>query len=543
MISLDRRIYWLVLFLLPSIFLAVLIIYPFISLIGRFPGNLEVLLMLGNSISSQLASKAMYNSLLQGGLGAGFSFAAGVPLGISLGRYSYRYRRALRSMIILPFFLPSVVVVVAFESFFHMFYAIGIGQAVLAPFASGLGGITLINVFFNAPLVAFLVSIALERADRSLEESAKTLGAGTLRLFSSVWGRNGLLAGVTGALLAFLYSFAGFTAPLMIGGQGNYTFEVLIYTMVGLGNPSLAVALSVLQSVILIFPVLLYSLVWSRESRVTAGALSATGEGTGIPYRASMAYIVIFIMAEFTVIAALVVSSVDYRWNWQISLNSYYQLFSNTVSSRLNYPAFQPLINMLFYGASATVIVTAIGMLWITGKRRLRIKPDSPVDIFQFIPLVVPSVVMAFSVLLVAGNALPPSYTWILIILVQAAVGIPIVLRVISSGFMNIPDTMWEAASTLKGNAFFEVELPMAGTTLATALMFGFAISIGEFTATNFLSTYSSSIFVPLGVEIYQLQGLRLFSVSYAAASVLLIFSVIFFYLIQVAGDRFIALR
>lgn len=543
MTSMDRRIYWLLLFLFPSIFLAVLIIYPFISLIDRFPGNLNTLLMLGNSISAQLASKAMYNSLLQGVLGAGFSFAAGVPLGISLGRYSYRHKRALKSMVILPFFLPSVVVVVAFESFFRMLYALGIGHALLAPFASGLGGITLINVFFNAPLVAFLVSIALERADRSLEESAKTLGAGTLRLFSSVWGRNGLLAGATGALLAFLYSFAGFTAPLMIGGQGNYTFEVLIYTMVGLGNPSLAVALSVLQSLILIFPVLLYSFVWSKENRVTSGTPSATGKGRGIPYLASKIYIIIFITVEFAIIAALVVSSVDYRWNWQVSLNAYSQLFSNSVSSRLNYPAFQPLINMLFYGASATVIVAAIGMLWITGKRRLRIKADSPADIFQFIPLVVPSVVMAFSVLLVAGDALPPSYTWILIILVQAAVGIPVVLRVISSGFMNIPDTMWEAASTLKGNAFFEVELPLAGTTLATALMFGFAISIGEFTATNFLSTYSSSIFVPLGIEIYQLQGLRLFSASYAAASVLLIFSVICFYLIQVVGDRFIALR
>ena len=48
---------------------------------------------------------------------------------------------------------------------------------------------------------------------------------------------------------------------------------------------------------------------------------------------------------------------------------------------------------------------------------------------------------------------------------------------------------------------------------------------------------------MPLSVEIYSLQSLRLASASYAAASILMVMSFAFFFAIQKAGDRFIGIR
>ncbi len=539
-----RSVFHWSLLLAPTLFLLAVILYPFLVLVHDFPFDLSSASITGSSIISQLLRKAIYNSLLQGGASALFSFAVGFPLGVFVGRYRFRLRKIAKSLMLLPFFLPSIVVVIAFEAFFQHLSGSSTQIAFLASFTTGFPGIIAINVFFNAPLVALITSLAIEKHDPALEDSAKTLGSGKLKQFYTVWGRDGILAGTSASLLAFLYSFAGFTAPLIIGGQGNYTFEVLIYTLYGLSNVSLAAAFSVLQTLILLIPVIVLSLSWMKQGRVTGLPSEENGKpGSGKWFYAGLLFLCLFIAAEMAILASLFISSVDIKWTSQFSFAAYYQLFGKSTGYRLNIQPFMPLVNMLFYASLAAGISTLLGMAWILGKRRLRRKPDSPFDIFQYIPLLVPSVVMALSIFIVFGTRFPVQYMWLLIVIVQASVAIPVTLRIISAGFSRIPESMWESASTLNGNAFFEVELPLAGTTLGTSLMFGFAIGMGEFTATNFLTSYSSSVFMPLGIEIYKLQNLRLIAASYAAATILLMLSIMFFTLIQTVGDRFIAFR
>ena len=143
-------------------------------------------------------------------------------------------------------------------------------------------------------------------------------------------------------------------------------------------------------------------------------------------------------------------------------------------------------------------------------------------DTLQFLPLVVSAIIISFSLAVAFGFSGVFRYDWILITLAQSVIAIPVVLRVIESGFNAIPPSYAEAAMTLKGNSFFEIELPLARSTLASALVFGFAMSLGEFTATNFLST---TAYMPLGVQIYSLQAVRLFGPADAATAILLLMS------------------
>lgn len=529
-------------FFSPSIFLILVIVVPVVNLFSIFPGDLNLVSLFKSGVISKLGMEAIYNSTVQGSISALFSFIVGFPLGLFLGRYRFRFRRFFRSLIVLPFFLPSIVVVIAFISIFGSSSFLGSRIFFLRYISYGLPGIIAVNTFFNAPLVAFLTSITIERADRSLEESAKTLGADQFKIFRTVWGKDGVLAGLSGALLAFLYSFAGFTAPLIIGGTGNFTIEAWIYFLVKtLGNVNLGVLFSLFQTVILVIPVMVYSLIWMREKRVTgtqeeANEWTARGKWRG----AGKIYMYAFSLIELVILGSVLVSSIDLNWGTRISFSGYYTIFGNSIHSTFGISPLVPFLNTVFYGTLTAIISTLLGMMWIVGKRRLRLSPDSILDSFQFIPLVIPGIVMAFSVSIMFQGNISPGYIWILIVLVQTSVAVPIVLRVISSGFSRIPDSMWEAPSTLGGNAFFEIELPLAGSALGTALMFGFAISMGEFTATNFLSTYT---FMPLSVEIYSLQSLKLVSASYAAASVLLLLSFLFFYIIQRIGENFIAIR
>ena len=522
--------------LLPALFISVFVLVPFSDMLLRFLSPGSIMAIAGNSLIGTLTARAIKNSLIQGILSALFAYMAGVPMGFFLGRYEVRFGRLLRSFAIVPFFLPSIVVVTSFVS----------GFGPLSPFpvsalSSGLSGIVAINVFFNAPLVAMMTMLSVETADITLEEAAMTLGASGARRFFTVTGREGLVAGAGGALLAFLYSFAGFTAPLIIGGPGYFTVEAWIYYMVRtVNNIGFAAVLSFVEAAALLVPAVIY-FVFVARSRKVYGTGRAGGRQypRGIFFTAGSVYAALWILFEGYVLVS-VFSSSFHTARGGPSLANYLALFGPLTYSALGVSAAAAVVNSIFYGVMTAAIVTSVGLLWIYGKRRINSGILAASDTLQFMPLVVSAIILSFSLAVTFGFSGGFRYDWMLITLAQSVIAIPVVLRVIESGFNAIPPSYAEAATTLKGNSFFEIELPLARSTLASALVFGFALSLGEFTATNFLST---TAYTPLGVQIYSLQAVRLFGPADAATAILLLMSLASFYIIQRIGEAFVAIR
>ena len=103
---------------MPTIFILLVAVYPFLVLVH---GNFSLSFfseITGNSPTAQLVRRGIWNSITQGVLSALASFVVGLPLGIFLGRYEFRLKRALNSLILVPFFLPSLIVVFAVLSGF-----------------------------------------------------------------------------------------------------------------------------------------------------------------------------------------------------------------------------------------------------------------------------------------------------------------------------------------------------------------------------------------------------------------------------------------
>lgn len=539
----NKNIKWWVFLFAPSIFLLLVIGIPFIYVVINFLSLNEISVFSGTGTLAMLSRQAFINSFAQGIDSALLSLIIGFPLGLFIGRYALRYTRVLKSFIILPFFMPSIVVVLAFLSLFGKSSPLVETIPLLHHLSSGFTGIIAINAFFNAPLVAFLTSTNIERSHHGIEEASILLGAGSFNRFVNIWGRNGIKGAVGGTILSFLYSFSGFAAPLIIGGPSNFTVETWIYFVVKEESlVQIGVIFGLLQSLFLIIPLVIYLYIISKQRPVddlTYYRSERKKNRHQLSFTLGSIYVTLFIVFELAVFASIIISSIDIGWNSSINANAYTDLFGR-VSSSLDIPAYLPFINTIFYGVATSIIVTSLGILWITGKRRLNSKNDSIWDFMQYLSFIIPSIMMALSVSLLYEYIISPSFLWVLIIGVQSAVSIPVVLRVVSGGFSEIPSSLTDSSRILGGSPLFEVELPLAGSALATALMFGFALSLGEFTATNFLST---NTFMPLSVEIYSLQSLRLAAASYAAASILMIMSFVFFFAIQKAGDRFIGIR
>jgi spermidine/putrescine transport system permease protein len=107
------------------------------------------------------------------------------------------------------------------------FFAIGIGR--------GTPAVIIGHVALALPYVIVTVSARLSSFDVTLEEAARSMGAGSwtvLRRVTLPWIAPGIVAG---ALFAFAVSFDHFVVSYFLSEPGDATLPVLIYTAIRKG--------------------------------------------------------------------------------------------------------------------------------------------------------------------------------------------------------------------------------------------------------------------------------------------------------------------
>lgn len=144
----------------------------------------------------------------------------GTCASIALTRSDFRGRDGLRAMFLAPIVLPGMVLGLALLSFYAT-----VNLGLLRTF----WGLVLGHVLVTMPFVMATVSAALARFDRSLEDAARSLGAGPIRAFWDVTMRvisQGMLAGAT---FAFIVSFGQFDVSLFLATTEFRPLPVALY--------------------------------------------------------------------------------------------------------------------------------------------------------------------------------------------------------------------------------------------------------------------------------------------------------------------------
>ncbi|MBW2147306.1 MAG: ABC transporter permease [Deltaproteobacteria bacterium] len=137
-------------------------------------------------------------------------------------RYAGKWRERLRVIMISPILLPSILTGIALLLFY---YAVGIGTTTIFGLLMGHVLITLPYVFLN-------ISSVLYNFDRSLEEMARSLGAGRFKTFFRITLpiiKPGVIAG---AVFAFIVSFDQFTISLLLKAPGQVTLPIQLFDYV-----------------------------------------------------------------------------------------------------------------------------------------------------------------------------------------------------------------------------------------------------------------------------------------------------------------------
>ncbi len=519
-------------------FLAAFALVPTAALVRLGGATSHGLAGLGATLTSAGGARTFGASLEQGGLSAGFALLLGYPAGLFLGRYRWRGRGGVRSALLLPFLLPGLVMVLGVLDLVGPSGLLGAELPSLRWFASGVPGIVAVNLLYNVPIVIVLTATGCEASSSDLEETVACLGGGPGRVYRETWALPSAVGAGCGALLTFVLSALSFAPPILLCGDRCATVEVRVYELAAIaGEPGTAAVLATVLVAAFAGPALVYALLvrrlraaggrsfrprrpdWGRPATwVFAGCFAAVG------------------VAELGLLGAVVLRSLipsgggGFGRPWSL-------LFASSTAGRLGAPVGLALANTLLFAALAAAVTVVLGVGSAFVARR-HPRWATSLALLLFVPVLISPIVLAEALGAFWGPAIGPGYdVAILIVVSQALLALPFALQSLEIPLGGVPPGAADSASTLGAGpwaAFVDAELPRVRRGLETAVLFAFALGLGEFTATYFFASPTPGVRT-LPVDIYLLVP-RLFPAAEAAAALLLALSLAVFVAIAYLG-------
>lgn len=475
-----RRIGWCALAAVPLAVVAVFFLLPLGGMLhrGLWPGGRLDLGGVADVLGRRRIRRVLWFTVWSSGLATAITVLLGVPVAWVLHRLRFPGRGLLRVIVAVPFVLPTVVVGVAFRTLLATSGPLGF---------LGLDGtsaaIVMVLVFFNIAVVVRTVGAAWAGLDRRPAEAAAGLGASRLRVFTSITLPTLRPAIMSSAVIVFLFCATAFGVVLTLGGLRYATIETEIYLQTTqFLDLRAAATLSLLQLLLVIVLLALTSRARPVATESEFGAEGRPGvRDAGLLVATGL--VSIFLAAP---VVELVVRSMRRDGSWTLAA---YRGLGGEVWSALR--------NSLTTAAFATAVSVLLALLASavvsrTPRTRASRRALRALDAVFTLPLGVSAVTIGFGFLITLDH--PPldlRTSPVLVIVAQALVALPLVLRVLAPPLRAVPQSLRDAAATLGAGplrTFAAVELPLVRRPLLAGTGFAFAVCLGEFGATSFLA-------------------------------------------------------
>ncbi len=474
-----------------------------------------------------------------------FSLVLALPGAYFFGRYQFPGKRLLRSIMVLPFMLPGILVVLAMVVFYGQNGVFNSWLAALFPGRNlaftelyGFKGIVLTHVFYNFSFCLRMLGERWERISLQLEEASAALGAGRF----TTWWRVifPLLAPTIGYLgaLVFLYSFLSFTVVLVLGGYFYQTFEVLIYIeynhRLRFHQASMLAAVQmIILAVLLTFQRWTQRLgdqpsgtvsplpLWQPKKQVIGGIFFFFYLGGSLLF---------FFLPLFFVLIRSLKERGQPEGLW--TLANYRELWGTGFRFAVGGDLWTVIGTSLALSLTVGLATTILAYLLARERRFL---PWGKLDLWLQLPMGISFLTFAFGLLRLAGHFLPPV---LLIIWAQIFLAFPLVYSLLRTARREWGEELLAAAQTLGASGrelFWTVEFPLMRKALASALAYGVALSLGDLSAVLVLG---QGKVITLSVAVYRLIGHYHFPQAIALGTLFILLAVFLFTLVEQGNWR-----
>ena len=505
----------------PLIAISIFFVLPFTGMIhrGLWPGGGLDIGPAVETLTSSRTRSVLWFTAYSAAIATAGAVVLGIPAAYCCYRLRFPGRDLIRTLALVPFVLPTVVVGVAFSRL----YADG---GALAWLGSEQGPVAIVTamVFMNVGVVMRTVGSAWASLDVRRGQAAAALGASPAQVWWTVTLPALAPVVAAAASVVFLFCATSFGIVLILGGLRYANIESEIYQLttqeLDLGS---AAALSLLQLLLIVALLALVGRVRrQRVDHVVAPARTPTRRD--LPLLAVGAATLVFLALP---VVSLVAASLRRDGGWSFGN---YRALSGTGGNTLVVPVTRALANSLGIALEATAMALCLGAMvaYVVSRRPADRRLARLVTVFDgvfMLPLGVSAVTVGFGFLITLDR--PPldlRTSSVLIPIAQAMVALPLVVRTVAPVWRGIDDRQRQAAASLSAGGwrvFATVDLAIGWRPLLAAAGFCFAVSLGEFGATSFLAR---SDHPTLPVVIYRLlghPGVDNFGMAMAASAVL----------------------
>ena len=431
-------------------------------------------------------------TVAQAAVSCALTVVVGVPVAWVLARFRFPGRGAVRTVAMVPFVLPTVVVGAAFASL--------LGPTGLVDARGTWWAILAAHLCFNLAVMVRVVGAALTDLDPDLESAARLLGASPATAARRVLVPAVAPAVASAAVVVFLFCLTSFGVIVILGGGPVTTVEVEIWVRATRQfDLSGAAVLAGLQVLAVVATLALHARLSRGAPRARRGSgLARTPRGAGEWGVVATAVAAVGVVS-LAPLAALVERSL--RVPAGHGLDNWVGLGSATAGTGL---AVSPVDAVAVSLVTATIAATVAVLVAVPAARVAAARPGGAADRVLLLPLGVSATTIGLGLLLAAGR--PPvdlRRAWWLVPAAQALVAVPLVVRVVAPALRELPGSVTDAAAMLGAGRrarWWRVEFPMLRSALVAGAGLALVACLGEFGATVFLARADRPT-VPVAVE------------------------------------------
>lgn len=148
-----------------------------------------------------------------------------IPAAYAVTCFDFYWKPAIRGMIYLPFFIPSISL------------SLGLHSAFLAAgLTDSFAGVVLSHIIPCLPYAIMILEGSFEQMGRGFGEQGRNLGAGSIQLLTLVYLPNMKQAMYLSASMCFIVSFSQYLLTFLIGGGIIKTLPVMLFQVMQSGN-------------------------------------------------------------------------------------------------------------------------------------------------------------------------------------------------------------------------------------------------------------------------------------------------------------------
>lgn len=487
----------------PLIFLGLFYFYPLIKILilSFFPQGTFDQHEIIRFFTSSTYLKIIWFTCWQAALSTLLTLIVALPGAYIYAHYRFPGKKIVQILTTIPFVLPTVVVATAFRALLGhggLLNTLAVNWLCFEQPPISLEQtiyfFLLAHVFYNYALVLRIVGSFWAGLAPELSHAASMLGASPWVAFRKITLPLLLPAIGSAALLVFIFCFTSFGVILILGGPGYATLEVEIYRQaIQLFNLPMAATLSLVQIVINFLLMWLHARLGEKNNLAWFGASGsriAKNAKKGIEKIAITTHLIFVLSLLLAPMVALIIRSFLSDSGWTLSF--YTALFQSVTNSLFYVPPFKAILNSVGFGLAAMTFALLLGLSASSYLAFSKQRGKAFWDAVIMLPLATSAVTLGFGYIITLNK--PPlnlRESVLLVILAHTLVAFPFVVRCLLPAIRQIPHSLREAATLLGASprqVRKQVDLLLLRPALLVAAIFAFAISMGEFGASAFVT-------------------------------------------------------